>query len=596
MISSVGTYSSIIWEPQDIIEVRCIHTSKKIRHIFTTGADIEALWSKLNKGNSTGWNIFAGVLPRTHNAGTKDVDVDIGRCVWCDFDDISDLGKSKERAAFLPKPSMIINSGHGHHFFWRLDEAVEAQEVCKLVGDMADVLPSDTSVKNSSRILRLPGFTNHKPPVAQSEIVESNENRYEFRLLRDLVDERMEEVKPEPEPVVVMLERKDLRGIDAYMAKVDGSTTGGRTHCAYRAAAILSNDFGLSDAESLDKLKTWDMEKNNPPIQFDDDYPADELSRILKNANKYHKQASGSKVKQVVEIRPTTDAGITEQILTEIRKEKTGSNEVHLSFNRLEKITRLLMPGSTTIVSGMPGTAKSMFCLSLGLDVSKAGHNWKYLPLENTRIFHVRRLAAIMADTFSIIDRDSFSADEAAEATRKIKAPLDYESRNILDNPMIVDGEVKPVDHRAVINWIEQAVEENRLVIVDPFANIAFDERNEFQEHTDFIRRVQAISMRSKSTVVIVIHSVKRPEDVLILADIEGSKRIGQLADCCIMIKSMQPKEIEVAKYGGIRETVEANRMLNVVKARNGKGDGAQLAYSFGICGSPRFIEHGVKA
>ena len=62
-------------------------------------------------------NIYAGVNPRKSIGGSKDGDVLLARNLWIDIDHISvDDALERLRLTGFPRPTMIVDSGHGVHF------------------------------------------------------------------------------------------------------------------------------------------------------------------------------------------------------------------------------------------------------------------------------------------------------------------------------------------------------------------------------------------------------------------------------------------------------------------------------------------------
>ena len=119
--------------------------------------------------NNSGYAIYVGVLPRIIKGG-KEEDVKTITCLWADLDanDFKNGGKREalERLhAFEKMPSMLVDSGHGYHAYWLLNEATtDAQLARGIMKGMALKLNGDHTF-DLSRILRLPGTINKKPDM-----------------------------------------------------------------------------------------------------------------------------------------------------------------------------------------------------------------------------------------------------------------------------------------------------------------------------------------------------------------------------------------------------------------------------------------------
>ena len=300
MNKQLDQYAKIVWEPDDIIEIRPLQPWQGKR-VWTKAADIQMHTERMAAENERGANIFAGILPRReHGGGTSD-DVDGGRVIWADFDrcepgDIDDIMHKLK----LPYPSMVVGSGHGAHVFWRLkeftDKATIYRIVCDLIAFLMDKPESqnyiDKSAKDPARILRLPGYVNHKPPAKAAEIFYAvPENRYtpdDFAMLTQCkLEDRPQTPKVRSGTPIDAIERAKR-----YIATIPGCAPGGRTTTAYKVACVLTNDFELADSDALPMLQGWDISNNTPTIERD--YGPEELPKILKNARKYKSKPPGT--------------------------------------------------------------------------------------------------------------------------------------------------------------------------------------------------------------------------------------------------------------------------------------------------------------
>lgn len=169
-----------IFEPNDIVELRLIRTSpKNTRQNWRTASEIPNNVTGLRKLNEQGFNIYFGINPRRAEGGSTNGDVLLARCLFVDFDGIA-LAEVRRRIdeAGLPNPTLIINSGHGYHAYWRLDEPLHDLGEWRLRQEgLIDVVNSDRSIKDAARIMRAPAFTNTKAKPVACEIVECDPAR-----------------------------------------------------------------------------------------------------------------------------------------------------------------------------------------------------------------------------------------------------------------------------------------------------------------------------------------------------------------------------------------------------------------------------------
>jgi len=183
------------------IEVRAISKQGVLRYFCKT-TEIDKLIKNLKERLFTG-EIYFGVCPRDSKKG-KEENIKQVRCLWIDLDceDAKDQEKKlSEIRKFEFEPSIIVNSGHGLHCYWLLDEIYEIHNEKELmhikgiVKGLTKAIPGADHAFDLSRILRIPGTQNRKIPgnIAEVELINFNpELRYplkEFEMYKVPVEE-----------------------------------------------------------------------------------------------------------------------------------------------------------------------------------------------------------------------------------------------------------------------------------------------------------------------------------------------------------------------------------------------------------------------
>ena len=289
----VARFVECLYDPSDIVEVRLLPSGES-RWGYTSV--IELAPSIYAEQNRAGEHIHVGLNPRKGYGGRKAPDVACARCLWADFDDTTiDAVRFKMSETMLPVPTMMVNSGHGIHAYWRLEEPItDLGAWSQWQKDLAALLGSDSSVHDPPRLTRLPGFLNHKEPPAECFIIDADPER--VYALCDLHDAIPSTAQPTPTPEVPTSDRAsapcdDLSAIGRaarYAQKWEPVAEGERNSQATRHAACLTHDFALSDDQSLLLLAAWNA-RNAPPL------PDDELRKCLQNGRKHGKHPSGEK-------------------------------------------------------------------------------------------------------------------------------------------------------------------------------------------------------------------------------------------------------------------------------------------------------------
>lgn len=163
-------FLAAIFEPSDLVEFR---TLKPVTKRFATRDKLAGVVAELTKLNAKGAQAYFGANPRKHVGGSTEEGVALARCLFCDFDHGVTVEESWSRlkAAGLPTPTATLTTGGGVHCWWRLNEPLaDAKAWSKLQKRLAQSLGSDGTVHDWPRIMRLPGFVNHKyehKPVAE---------------------------------------------------------------------------------------------------------------------------------------------------------------------------------------------------------------------------------------------------------------------------------------------------------------------------------------------------------------------------------------------------------------------------------------------
>ena len=618
-------YYSCAWAPHDLIEIRALPTDRngslKPESFWIKALELPLHADRLTTMNQRGLNIFAGICPRESEGGRSDADSLPGRIVWADFDDISpqDALRRAEKTG-MPRPTMAINSGHGCHLFWGLNDRPTLSELSTLVGDVAAFVASDPSVRNPSRVLRLPGFLNHKPPQAPCEIVFSHSHvRNDFSELRGLVPRRQvashnfsrpsngnhSSSTPERADVIERARR--------YVATVPGSSPGGRTNTAYRVAAVLKNDFGLSDDEALFILSGWDSAANTPPIASDEAYGPKELEKILQNAGKYCKKNPGSLVNSSSAITdhgpptaslPPPSEHESTGLLAEFDAEARGERRtIALPWSRLSNSTQALRPGSLTILAGPAGHGKSLLVLQAAVHIHTQGESFSFLPLEDRKVDFERRLLAHLTSSWKMLETSQDTADERKNAFAQYRHEISLLSKHVWENPRqaVINTNGKPVvpalPYHRVIDWVAERIGSSRVVFIDPIAQIDFGEPHGWKGQGDFIRHMTGLAAFSGASIVLVAHTVKRPGKnnsvPLTGEDIQGAAEVKRLCHTVILLNAHDIRTSDVWRPEGCREAVRHDQTVTVDKARNGSGKGCRFAFDME---GPSFRELGAIA
>jgi hypothetical protein len=195
-------FSACAWLLNDIIEIRCIR-GREVKSSWHLAAELPTLLHYLADLNRDGWNIYCGVNPRPARGVNKNENIKLARVLVVDFDDC-ELAEALRRiaSAGLPLPTMVVNSGHGVHGYWRLAEPMtDMAEWRRLMKGLAVVLDSDRSIANEERILRLAGWLNVKGEPVLCYIVHAcPEDVYPVETFASIIAAKIKLPNPPPLP------------------------------------------------------------------------------------------------------------------------------------------------------------------------------------------------------------------------------------------------------------------------------------------------------------------------------------------------------------------------------------------------------------
>lgn len=143
-VAEAVAHFEALFGPQEAITIRPVESwtegGKKhsrvdydgIRPIYLNGNHSASLLNVLLRCSRELTNSFYGVcprLPRSHGGMERAWQIRTVRCLWCDIDDISvDDAITRMTDAKLPKPSIVVNSGHGAHVYWLLDQPYQIDD------------------------------------------------------------------------------------------------------------------------------------------------------------------------------------------------------------------------------------------------------------------------------------------------------------------------------------------------------------------------------------------------------------------------------------------------------------------------------------
>lgn len=211
-------------------------------------------------------NVYIGVYARGKRNGTARGCNSTGG-LWLDFDDMSkaEVLERVERVG-LPKPSIIVNSGHGIHTYWVLNQRA-GNEALKLIKIMAENTGADLKATDKARVMRLPDTMNVKGKPTLCKVVEFSHKKYKLKDIAEVL--KVDLSKEEPAHTV------DIGQVDrpCIKAMLQGAVKGHRNFALGRITKYLQITKGFTKAKALGVVIQWNKSCN--PAKSNEEIKAD---------------------------------------------------------------------------------------------------------------------------------------------------------------------------------------------------------------------------------------------------------------------------------------------------------------------------------
>ena len=259
-------------------------------------------------------------------------------------------------------------------------------------------------------------------------------------------------------------------------------------------------------------------------------------------------------------------------------------------FPAITQGTKALLPGTVTLVCGMPGSAKSWFMIQCVVHWVRARLRVAMLELESDREFHLRRALAQIASAPQLTD-DTWCKENHDQADYLLEqnAPLlEDVAASLYDAPD------KAMSTREILSWIsEMATKGARLICIDPITAME-PSKEPWIDDTRLLVEARKIIRKTGSSLVLVTHPKK---GVLggdtSLDSLAGGAGYQRFSDTVLWIKSLHPPEDKQCVSPMGTTTFPINRTVHIYKARSGMGTGWEIGFDFAPS-SLTFIERGL--
>lgn len=240
-------YKALFEGSEDFIEVRLLHKDEKPQTFFFTLKELMNYPAPQDK------NVYIGIFQRGKKGNGKIENCTKTNAIYLDFDgmDLTEINYRIDMAG-LPQPSMIVNSGHGYHCYWLLEEAV-GREVEPVIKAMQNLLEADAKATDPARILRVPDTMNVKGDPVKCELIELNDRRTPLKVFEAVLKVKAHAEVIERTAAISELLSIRYNGLNNMAA---GVGKGERNFCAGRIVQTLKR-LNYTKHEASDIIFRW---------------------------------------------------------------------------------------------------------------------------------------------------------------------------------------------------------------------------------------------------------------------------------------------------------------------------------------------------
>lgn len=244
----------------------------------------------------------------------------------------------------------------------------------------------------------------------------------------------------------------------------------------------------------------------------------------------------------------------------------------------LSQQTKSLFPGTVTVVCGSEGASKSFFALACCWRWLTDGHRVAYLALERERASHLQRLLAMLDGRWDILD-DAWGRANPAE----LRLARDRHRKSLERfAPRINAPHTEAFSRKDALDWLKaRCAEKCRVVVLDPVTAL-IDPGDIWTLDLDFVMRCRSEATATGTSVVFVTHPRTGTKGMSNSAELmAGGAAYRRFTDSVLWVTKCDGGESQVLTAGAslLRKH---NRMVRMLKTRDGAGQGRIVAFDFG--------------
>lgn len=473
----------MLFEEGEIFEVRTKKIDQKgaaQTYLVNDTKGRNTLLAALPIHDSHNRNVWIGVCPRLRKGSPAPKH---GRVLWVDLSDDIDTIEKADAAldvSGLPEPSMVVNSGNGFHFYWKLNAAHPPEELRAFARGVHDALPSDAT-HDPSRVMRVPGSTNPKHGRRKPcTIARSSSESY------PIGDFPRTDTPSVTAQRTAQRQKKELSPEDreAFLANwLDGQ----KHRMVLGVAGFLRKRLYWELPDALAEIKS---------IHEEAGYAVDErlIDDVKQTFEKPWGQVSGASLLHELGVVPKTETGFKFRFTSREKKRKPKIELIdfreHLEPQEFW-IPGLVGPGLKTLWAAPPKTGKSFAAMQMAFALATGGSLWDFGPVKgglNVLYFQGELSKNMVFErASSMFGQDALVRTPNLVMTNKPESPI-----SLIEQPEVLTDIAEPFD----------------VVIVDPVSVFNSNEENAVGGVREFVGVFDSLTSRGKA--VILVHHTRK--------------------------------------------------------------------------------------
>lgn len=236
-----------------------------------------------------------------------------------------------------------------------------------------------------------------------------------------------------------------------------------------------------------------------------------------------------------------------------------------------------LTSGSLTVLAGAPGATKSYLLLQAVTYWVSNGVKVAMMAMEGPKGHHLQRMLAQLDGTPSLTDMN-WIVENPELASGAMDRHMDHVDKV---GHSIFTPENSGFTYTDALEWIRKmARAKTRIIIVDPIT-AADPQDAQWEADRYLINTSHEIAIEHNVSVILISHPSKNMGNKPSLDSLAGGTAYQRHVDYVAWLAAIDPEKMTVAGPCG-RHEIECNRLMHLLKVRDGRGQGKTIAFNFG--------------